>query len=97
MKIIDHLADKKAEQQAYRNARNRCTNPNHEHWRNYGGRGIEFRFTSFNHFLEHVGHRPTPSHSLDRINNEGHYEPGNIRWATPEQQYTNKRKRYTKR
>lgn len=72
-------------------ARQRCINPKLKSYRHYGGRGIEFRFTSFEHFMDAVGPRPSPRHSLDRIDNEGHYEPGNVRWATTEQQANNKR------
>ena len=76
---------------AYRNARNRCTKPNHQAYENYGGRGIEFRFRTFSEFLEEVGRKPHPALSLDRIDNEGHYEKGNIRWATAVEQNNNRR------
>jgi hypothetical protein len=72
----------------------RCTNPNDPSYRNYGGRGIHVYpewLDDYAAFLEHVGRRPTPRHSLDRINNEGHYEPGNLRWATLRQQARNRR------
>ena len=78
----------------YRKAKSRCTNRNAECWKDYGGRGIEFRFTSFEEFYKHLGPRPTPAHSLDRYpNNDGHYEPGNVRWATPAEQSANRRPR----
>lgn len=47
----------------------------------------------FTAFIEHVGPRPSMSHSLDRIDNDRGYEPGNVRWATPQEQYENQRKR----
>lgn len=72
-------------------ARDRCVNPNHKAYSRYGGRGIQMRFETFTGFLEHIGPRPTSSHSLDRINNNGHYEPGNVRWATWREQGCNKR------
>jgi len=72
----------------------RCTNPKLDSWKNYGGRGIsvsdEF-FGSFLAFYEHIGPRPTPSHSLDRIDNSKGYCRGNVRWATKAQQSRNSR------
>ncbi len=65
--------------------------PEHQIWR-----GItvcdEWR-EDFNAFLAHIGRRPSPSHSLDRINNDGNYEPGNVRWATKREQGLNRRKK----
>jgi hypothetical protein len=79
------------EEQAYYNARARCTNPNNRNYKNYGGRGIEFRFTSFEQFHAEIGGRPTGK-TLDRQNNDGHYEPGNVRWASRSEQARNKRR-----
>jgi len=84
---------KSPEYTAYGNAKARCTNPKFWAWKHYGGRGIEFRFKSFEEFLSELGPRPSPKHSIDRIDNNGHYVPGNVRWATWEQQVQNKRKR----
>jgi|SRR5579864_1972026 len=75
----------------YQNARQRCTNPKAMKYNNYGGRGIKFLFTSFEQFLADVGPRPSPQHSLDRKRNEGHYEPGNVKWSTKQEQAANKR------
>jgi hypothetical protein len=75
----------------YYTAKDRCNNPRCKDYRNYGGRGIEFRFASFLEFLAEVGERPSPQHSLDRINNDGHYEPGNVRWVLIVTQARNKR------
>ena len=73
----------------------RCTKPTNHKWKDYGGRGItvctRWR-NSFIKFLEDMGRRPTPMHSIDRINNNGNYEPNNCRWATPKEQRTNQRK-----
>lgn len=85
------------EYSALKHAIDRCTNPNHVYYYNYGGRGITVDplFTSgtmgFYHFLEEVGLRPGPEYSLDRIDNDLGYQPGNLRWATREQQQHNRR------
>jgi len=78
------------EYRSYSHAKNRCTNPQNLAWENYGGRGIKFRFASFEEFFAELGARP-PGTSLDRIDNDGNYEVGNVRWATPEVQANNRR------
>ena len=80
------------EYEAFRNAKRRCVK-NHPDRRYYANRGIKFRFKSFLEFLNHIGPKPSPELTLDRINNDGHYEPGNVRWATRSQQVRNCRKR----
>ena len=80
------------EYSAYVGAKGRCTNPKSNVWKYYGGRGIKFLFTSFEQFLAEIGPRPTPQHSLDRKKNNGHYRPGNVRWATDKEQNANRRK-----
>lgn len=71
----------------------RCTNPKFTDYKNYGGRGIKLspEFISFKKFIEHIGPRPSRYHSINRINNNGNYEPGNVEWATPAEQANNKR------
>ena len=73
--------------------RQRCTNPSAPTWANYGGRGITVapEWDDFNTFVRDVGVAPTPKHSLDRINSDGNYEPGNVRWANSRQQARNRR------
>jgi hypothetical protein len=81
------------EYRSYVGARRRCTNRNDSQYSNYGGRGIEVRFASFAEFYVELGAKPEPKHlySVDRIDNDGHYEKGNVRWATRSQQMRNRR------
>ena len=79
------------EYQACNSAKQRCTNPRNSQYHRYGGRGIQFRFTCFEEFYAELGQRTSDEHSLDRKNNDGHYEPGNVRWATAQEQALNRR------
>jgi hypothetical protein len=79
------------EQRAYYQARQRCSNSNSPDWKYYGARGIEFRFNSFAEFIADIGPKPSPELELDRRDNSGHYEPGNIRWSTRRVQIQNRR------
>lgn len=76
-------------------ARQRCTNPNDRNFKNYGARGIEFRFESVKaaglYMIETCG-LPSREMELDRIDVNGHYEPGNLRWATHQQNCQNQRR-----
>jgi hypothetical protein len=68
----------------------RCTNPRHHAFARYGRLGVSERWRSFEVFLADMGERP-PGTSLDRIDNERGYEPGNCRWATAQEQQRNRR------
>lgn len=75
----------------------RCHNPRNKKYRHYGGRGIEVcrRWReSFPAFKADIGQRPSPRHSIDRKDNDGHYEPSNVRWATPAEQNRNSRRNH---
>lgn len=76
---------------AYYHAKARCTNPKYPLYHRYGGRGIEFRFTSVQEFLNALPPHPGKGFSLNRINNDGHYESGNVEWATATTQANNRR------
>ena len=81
-----------AEYNCWKNMLRRCTNPNHPSYKSYGGRGITVCLAwreSFAAFLGDVGLKPSDQHSLDRIDNDRGYGPGNCRWATRQQQARN--------
>lgn len=92
-RMIKHGMARTPEHKIYIAARNRCQNPMNRSYRVYGARGIEFRFQSFNDFFRSLGKRPSIRHSVDRIDNYGHYEEGNVRWASQKEQNNNRRGR----
>ena len=82
------------EYKIWKGMKQRCTNPNHKKWKDYGGRGIKVCdrwLVSYENFLMDMGRKPGPEYSIDRINNNGDYEPSNCRWATDSQQMKNRR------
>lgn len=81
------------EYRSYIAAKNRCTNPKNDKFHLYGQRGIEFRFNDFNDFFDCLGEKPKGT-TLDRIDSNGHYEKGNVRWADNKTQSTNRRISY---
>lgn len=88
------VEDNKPEYNSWLAMRHRCRNPKVTAFKNYGGRGItvcDRWHDSFADFLADMGKRPTLGHTLDRIDNDGNYEPGNCRWATWDVQSKNRR------
>lgn len=73
--------------------RERCSSPTHIEFARYGGRGIRVctRWSDFAAFLADMGRKPSPAHSIERVDTNGGYEPLNCRWATPSEQQRNKR------
>lgn len=83
-----------SEYQAWENMRRRCTDPRAKDYEKYGGRGVticERWYNSFAAFIEDLGPKAQRNLTLERIDNERGYEPGNVRWATWKEQYANKR------
>lgn len=94
-----HGASGTPEYRSWLSAKNRTTNPRDKNWPRWGGRGIvmaEEWLRDFAAFLAHIGPRPSGT-TLDRIDNDGDYAPGNVRWATWTEQAGNRRKARTTR
>lgn len=88
------------EYRTWKDMKQRCFNPDNAYYDYYAGRGItvcDEWAKSFEAFIAHIGPKPRAGLSLDRIDNDGDYEPGNVRWATQSQQNFNKRKAHSHR
>lgn len=84
------------EYRAWQGMKRRCLYKSHKNYKHYGGRGIKVCPEWQNDFLafyNHIGRAPGKEYTVDRIDNEGNYEPGNVRWATKSEQSKNQRKR----
>jgi len=78
------------EYKAWSSARQRCNNPKNPTYKDYGAKGVEHKI-SFIDFLLEVGKRPSPKHSIDRIDTFGNYEKGNLKWSLKTEQCQNQR------
>lgn len=80
----------KRARKAFQNMKTRCYSPCHHGFKRYGARGIEVRFKSAKEIVDHIG-LPPPGHTIDRVDVDGHYERGNVRWADRVTQQNNRR------
>lgn len=93
MPVTTHGLSYTREYQVWRDMIRRCTDPRSEKYHRYGGRGItvcQRWLDSVEAFVADVGKAPSRKHMLDRIDNDGNYEPDNVRWATNKEQSLNK-------
>lgn len=86
--------ENKKEWNSWRAAKMRCRTKSYHKYHLYGGRGIKvcdrwLGCDGFVNFLQDMGKKPTPKHSLDRINTDGDYEPSNCKWSTQREQMNN--------
>ncbi len=91
---ITHGLTNCSEHISWMKLKERCLNPKSPAFKNYGGRGIKVCsrwLHSFSNFFEDMGKKPTSRHSIDRINNDGDYEPLNCKWSTSKEQANNRR------
>lgn len=92
--VTTHGQSHTTEYRIWQGLKHRCSDPNYHGYARYGGRGIECKIQSLEELIQIVGKRPSMAHTLDRIDNDGHYEKGNLRWAS---RVTQQRNRHTTR
>jgi hypothetical protein len=95
--LAKHGLSNTPEYEAWHSMKQRCDNPNHKYFVYYGGRGITYcsQWSDFTNFFADMGSRPSPEHTLERIDNDKGYAPDNCKWATMVEQNNNKRTRYS--
>ena len=86
-----HGQSRTVEYKTWFKTKERCLNPSDRSFEHYGGRGLMHGFPTFEDFLAELGPRPSKKHSIERIDNEIGYLPGNVKWGTPKEQNRNKR------
>lgn len=94
-RTIKHGMCNTKEHRAWKDMKARCYNPRSQEYKNYGGRGVkvcESWRDSFEAFFKEIGYAPSPEHSLNRLDNNGNYESGNVNWATETEQQRNTRR-----